>query len=255
MIFLKYLLYTSCHLCFLTAVSLSMSCTRSFLPVSRLWVSHRWNSEHGEGECEWKERAMLCQQLTAGWVSQEDARGVTTVPGKSEPFPWHLAVVKGKMDRWVLILQALLPAAPKMPSKNLLLTGSCGLLKIWDCPGSSIMLLRGWPWFCLGQPAGISTPGLVQWWQATETTVMGKGDKIQLQVNNSAQQTFPWEGKSPWPSILSMTVLRILWYFSWSCMWPWPLPFMVTWSYCSSLRKRVSVNAVPGFLKAAPSHI
>ena len=128
MIFLKYLLYTSCHLCFLTAVSLSMSCTRSFLPVSRLWVSHRWNSEHGEGECEWKERAMLCQQLTAGWVSQEDARGVTTVPGKSEPFPWHLAVVKGKMDRWVLILQALLPAAPKMPSKNLLLTGSCGLL-------------------------------------------------------------------------------------------------------------------------------
>lgn len=130
MILLKYLLYTSCHLCFLMAVSLSMSSTMSFLPVSRLWVSHPWNTEHGEGECEWKERTVLCLQLTAVWVSQGDARGATKAAGKSELFLWHLAVVTGKMGVWVLILQTLLPAALKMPPKNLFLTGSCGLLKI-----------------------------------------------------------------------------------------------------------------------------
>lgn len=166
-IFLKNPLYTSWAIC----VYLLLACCKSpnvkhhaFLPTLQPSSQSRpWESERGDGDSGSKKKS-LC--LADSSLLAESAKGMQGDLHKWQDKAAHFpAAGKTRIygSQFFRVFFLMLPRLLQKGSSPLDPV-PCGLCKSWDCTGSPVMPLGGWPRQCSGWPADPSALGLVQCW-------------------------------------------------------------------------------------------
>lgn len=216
----------------------------------RTWGWRQW---------EQKEEPVPCRQLTASWVSQEDARGFAQVAGRRGPFPCCGAKARQELmdpsssgSSFCCSRGTFRKTAPRWTQCPVPCvraeTTQAGQPRCWDVG--------------LGDARSdwrvASAPGLMQCWDF-RSNCHGKS------WADSAPDIYQCSAKPPFGRQVPLDHHRCKWRCWETCecqtacprcfsVWPWPLPFTVTWWCCFSPEKGFYVNASAA-AKAVPSRI